>query len=241
MLNKLLYSLIGLALAPFCWVFGCVVWALLSGLKGDHSAWMTPGGWAFVAGFVLEVVLYLTLPRPMRTYVLAHEMSHALWGVVLGARVHGMQIGRDSGRVSLSHTNFLITLAPYFFPFYTVLIIAVYQVAGLFIDLRPYEIFWMGAVGFSWAFHVTFTISTLMTHQSDIEAYGGLFSYVLIVMLNLAGVALWIVGVSSPTMMDCGALTAQYSRETWVWISENMVSAAKIIYSAIKGQDGSFN
>ena len=65
--------------------------------------------------------------------------------------------------------------------------------------------------------------------------FGWLFSYVLIIILNLAGAALWIVGVSSPTLMDCGQLTAQYSLEAWVWIRDNVESAGKFIYSTING------
>ena len=153
-----------------------------------------------MGGFIFWLVLYFVLPRPVRTYVLAHELTHALWGWMMGARVSNLRVAEDKGSVTLSKTNFLITLAPYFFPLYTVLTIVLFGVLGLFYAVEQYHLWWMGMIGFTWGFHFTFTISTLMQHQSDIRACGHLFSYTFIYSLNTIGIGLWSVAVTPATL-----------------------------------------
>ena len=162
--------------------------------------------------------MFLTLPQPIRSYVLAHELSHALWGMAMGARVHNMRLSKDGGSVSLSRTNFLITLAPYFFPLYTVLVIVVYRILVLFWDLEPYELYWLGLVGFTWGFHVTFTLKALSQHQPDIDEHGHVFSYVVILLMNMAGICLWIVGVSHASMGEMGTFIYIHTLEVRDWL-----------------------
>ncbi|MFH0881198.1 MAG: hypothetical protein V2A34_15915, partial [Lentisphaerota bacterium] len=138
---------------------------------------------------------------------------HALWAALMGAKVSALKVSKKGGSVRLSKKNFLITLAPYFFPLYTVLVMAGYFILNLFFDLRLYEPFWLGLVGFTWGFHLTFTVTTLMEHQPDIHENGRLFSYAVIYLLNILGIGLWIVMVASPTLEifvdNLGAATHQ--------------------------------
>ena len=55
-------------------------------------------------------------------------------------------------------------------------------------------------MGFTWGFHLTFTVSTLLQKQTDIHEYGYLFSYTLIYFLNVLGIGLWFVAVTSVTL-----------------------------------------
>lgn len=163
-----------------------------------------PSVWAFGGGFALWIIIFLLLPRPMWTYVLAHELTHALWALLRGASVRNISIKRDTGSVTVSKSDFLITLAPYFFPLYTVVVIAVYYLLSMFVAVEPYELFWLGLVGFTWGFHFSFTITTLLQSQSDIRECGRLFSYAVIYLFNVLGIALWIVMVSTITVGDLG-------------------------------------
>ena len=43
-------------------------------------------------GFVSGLLLLLFLPRPIRTYVLGHELTHALWGLLMGARIGKIKV-----------------------------------------------------------------------------------------------------------------------------------------------------
>jgi len=172
-----------------------------------------PAVLALAGGFLLWLFLYFALPRPVRSYILAHELTHALWASVMGAEVLKLQVGKSAGSVSLSRSNFLITLAPYFFPLYTVMVIAGYYLLSVFFEVEGYATLWLGLVGFSWGFHLTFTITTLLQHQTDIHEYGRLFSYTVICGLNIIGVGIWTVMVSPATLEQLtGFLKVEFTR-----------------------------
>lgn len=205
---KFIKMLIGVGLLPFCWAVSLSVYQLYQHSIETETAqyWEV---WALPVGFILWVLLFFLLPRPIRTYVLGHELTHALWALMMGGRIGKMKVGKSGGHVELSKTNFLITLAPYFFPFYTFIVIALYYLLGFFVDVEPYRLWGLAAVGFTWAFHVTFTISMLAEHQPDIQEHGRLFSYAVIYSANLLIIGLWMVIIGSPKITTFGSLLAQ--------------------------------
>jgi len=206
--------LIGLLLLPACVAItrtlchlGLALWP---GLGGFHAPAV-----GFFIGFVFWLVLYLALPPPARAYVLAHELTHALWGLFLGARVSRLQTSSRGGSVTLTRNNFLITLAPYFFPLYTFLVVLAYAALAHFFDLRAYAPFWLGLMGLTWAFHLTFTAAALRLRQPDIQAQGRIFSWTLIYFVNLCALGGWIVFIARPTL---GQFARQFGRDllgTW--------------------------
>lgn len=221
--------LIGLLLLPFCWAASAAVYQLYQTSVETAAAphWES---WALPIGFVLQIVIFFILPKAMRTYVLGHELTHALWAVMMGGRVGKMKVGKDGGHVELSKTNFVITLAPYFFPFYTFLVIAAYYLAGLAADMEPYRVWWLGAVGFTWSFHVAFTIHMLSERQPDIQEHGRVFSYVVIYTMNVLVMGLWVVLIGEPRFVTFGDLLKVESAiaynfawhhlmVSWAWIT----------------------
>jgi hypothetical protein len=196
---RVLNFFVGLLLMPICVAITLTLGSLVRAAHPASDAFLPPAVMAFGAGFLLWVILYFTLPPPVRTYVLAHELTHALWGSFMGASISKMKISKERGSVTLSKSNFLITLAPYFFPLYTIIVIIIYCVLSLFYDTRTYYLLWLGLVGFTWSFHFTFTISALMQLQTDIKEYGYLFSYTIIYILNVLGIAIWVIAVSDAT------------------------------------------
>ena len=136
-------------------------------------------------GFIGGLLLLFFLPRPIQTYVLGHELTHALWGILMGARIGKIKVSKRGGHVELSKTNFLISLAPYFFPFYTTLVIVIYCLISLFFSVEAYHKLFLSLVGITWAFHLYFTIQMVMTRQPDITQNGHIFSFIIIYNLNL--------------------------------------------------------
>lgn len=214
---RLLRFLIGLALVPCGVAASLSLVSTLNAAQPSSEQSISPSFVAFAGGFACWVVIFVALPQPTRAYVFAHELTHALWAKLFGKKVLGMKVGADSGAVVVSETNFLITLAPYFFPLYTVLAVLLYYGLAPFVDVQPWWLPWLALVGASWSFHVTFTLSTLMARQSDILACGRVFSYAFIYLMNVISVSLWIVLVSE-------ASAAQYASFLWedtirVWTS----------------------
>jgi hypothetical protein len=156
--------------------------------------------------------------------VLAHELTHAVWGMLFGAKVGKMKVGKKGGHVMLSKSNFLIALAPYFFPFYTGLVIALWYAAGFFIDLNAYEAWWLAAVGLTWGFHVTFTVYILSQSQPDVQENGRLFSYVIIYLANLLIVALWMILIGSPTFSNAWKLLGPETLAAYGWTMDALIA-----------------
>lgn len=129
--------------------------------------------------------LFAILPAPVRLYVLAHELTHALWALFFGAHVSRLRVSGSGGSVNVSERNWLIVLAPYFFPFYTALILVAYGVIGVFADLRPYNSLWFVLIGMSLGFHWSFTVFALARGQQDVREYGRFFSFVVIYLINI--------------------------------------------------------
>ncbi len=180
--------------------------------------------WALPSGFVLWVAIYFLLPRPFRTYVLGHELTHALWAMMMGGRVGRIKVGKNGGYVELTKTNFVITLAPYFFPFYAFLVIAAYYLSSIWMEVESYKIWWLGAVGFTWAFHVTFTLNMLSERQPDIQEHGRIFSYAVIYLMNVLVIGIWMVLVGSPELRSFSDLLAResavaYNYALWMGLS----------------------
>lgn len=207
---KVLRFVAGVVLVPFCGAATWTVIRLLASLQPDRIAHLPPSAWALGGGFLFWLTAFFALPRPMRAYILAHELTHALWGALMGARVSRLHVSRASGSVTLSRNNVWITLAPYFFPLYTMLVIAAYHVLAVFFDVEAYAPVWLALIGCTWGFHLTFTLHTLLQRQSDIEACGHVFSYVLIYLLNVMGIALWIVMVTPARLEDLVGLMREH-------------------------------
>jgi hypothetical protein len=182
-LRHLFFACVGLLLLPALAGMIETLFALLVDLQTDPVRGQTL--LTFLAGGALQLLIFLFLPQPFRSYVLAHELSHALAAWLSGARVNQLKVGKEGGSVEVSHTSLLITLAPYLFPFYSLLLLAGTAVAGLFTDVSAWTPFLPFALGFTGSFHLCFTLQALSAGQSDIQPYGPLGAYPLIAFGNL--------------------------------------------------------
>ncbi len=190
---------------PLVWAVSISTFALY---QSSVDATLETGwtAWALPLGFMVWVVIFFLLPKPFRTYVLGHELTHALWALMMGSRVGKIKVGSKGGHVELSKTNFIITLAPYFFPFYTALTIATYYVARIWLDVQGQQLWWLALVGLTWSFHITFTIHMLSQYQPDVQEHGRVFSYTVIYIMNVLVIALLLVLLGESRLLTFGDL-----------------------------------
>ena len=137
------FSVCGLLILPFCVSATWSAISLVASLRPQSFLAVPVAAWAMASGFALWLLIFYALPRPTRTYVLAHELTHALWAYLTGSGVRRMSLSRNSGSVVVTKNNILITLAPYFFPLYTVIVIILYYILSLFWNLGAYEWVWL--------------------------------------------------------------------------------------------------
>jgi hypothetical protein len=171
--------IIAIALLPVCVGAAKALWLVLRAGYGADTVWVP-----LAAGAACWVVVFFLLPKPMWIYVFGHELTHALWTYVFGGKVKRMKITSSGGHVLISKTNFIIALAPYFFPLYAAIVVVLFAIGHLIWNWHSYVVFFYLAVGAAYAFHVTLTFHVLQTRQSDITSQGWLFSAVVIFLGN---------------------------------------------------------
>ena len=184
---KWIKFIIALLLLPVCAGAANALWLVLRAGYGADTVWIP-----LLAGAACWLVIFFLLPKPMWIYVFGHELTHALWTWLFGGQVKKMKVTSSGGHVVISKTNFLITLAPYFFPIYSAIVIGVFALGNLIWNWHGQLVWFHLCVGAAYAFHVTLTLHTLRTQQSDITSQGWLFSAVVIFLGNVCVLLLGI-------------------------------------------------
>ncbi|MFV0337804.1 MAG: hypothetical protein ACK5LK_06125 [Chthoniobacterales bacterium] len=184
---------VGAFLLPVAWVLTQTFFGMLAWVTVTTSFWATPVFWFFALGCILWTVIFFGFPRPMWFYVFGHELTHVLWVWLMGGRVSAFKVNKDGGYILADKINTWIALAPYFFPLYSFIVMAVYVIAAQFTDVTPYQYYFFGAMGFTWAFHFTFTLLMIPKRQPDLEYGGQFFSMIVIYIANLLILSLMLI------------------------------------------------
>jgi len=184
---KWVKMIIAVLLLPVCVGAAQALWMVIQHSGSADTTWVP-----LLGGAASWIVIYLLLPKPMWIYVLGHELTHAVWAWLFGGRVKKIKVTSSGGHVLITKTNFLIALAPYFFPLYAVLVVAVFAIGHLIWNWRQFLAVFDLFLGAAYAFHITLTAHILKTRQSDITEQGYLFSAVVIFLGNISVLLLGI-------------------------------------------------
>ena len=194
---------------------------LLVVLLPDGPTWLglpAPVG-AFVLGALLFAGAFVAVRLPARAYVAVHEATHALFGLLGGARVSRLRVGEEQGSVEVSRPTLLNLLAPYFFPLPCAAVLLLFGLVSLAVPMagRPAGAVAALLAGVAWGFHACYTVNALFQRQTDLEAGGLFFSLVLVALLNL--LFLWAALVAltparlGPSLSRLGGLAA----DSYLW------------------------
>src|SRR5437667_822881 len=115
---KWLKTILALLLLPVCIGAVRALGRVLAQTGQADTIWVALGG-----GAACWLVIFFLLPKPIRLYVFGHELTHALSTWAFGGRVKKFKATPNGGHVVVTKVNFVIALAPYFFPLYVVLIV----------------------------------------------------------------------------------------------------------------------
>jgi len=173
-------TILAILLLPVCYGGGWALWLVLQRSGHADTFWV-----ALLSGAGCWVVIYLLLPKPMWVYVFGHELTHAVWTWLMGGKVTRFKTSSEGGHVVVTKNNFIIALAPYFFPLYALLLILVYVAGRWLWHWETYVVWFHLLLGAAYAFHVTLTWHILKQSQSDITDQGYLFSAVIIFLGNI--------------------------------------------------------
>ncbi len=148
--------------------------------------------WLGIGVYLLFQVIFF---RPMSTYVFGHELTHALAGLLSGAQIKKFKVSRTKGSVTLTKDNVFITLSPYFFPLYSIIIIVIYFSLAWFTDITRIYSWFLFFSGIAIAFHYALTFYAIKIGQEDMRVYGKFFSLIFVCFINIIMVILvlaWI-------------------------------------------------
>lgn len=201
---------IALFLLPVCAIISQTFFTVFRHATVNQQFWAAEEFWFFSLGTVLWLIAFFGLPRPLLVYVFGHELTHALWVLLMGGRVSQFRVGREGGHIVTDQNNFWIALAPYFFPLYSLLAIAAFGGLSLVTDVQPYGRLLYAVIGVTWAFHLTFTCWMIPKSQTDLTDHGTFFSLVVIYLMNLLLLSVMLVAASPQiTFADFGAEIAE--------------------------------
>ena len=125
-----------------------------------------------VYGFFAGSILWLVLGRFLQFFhVLEHELTHLLFGILFLRKPKAISASDQGGCTELYGGNFIITLAPYFFPTLSFLLLIFFP----FLDERFYNYFFI-ALGCFTGYHFISNIQEFKFSQPDIQEAGIIFS-----------------------------------------------------------------
>jgi hypothetical protein len=208
---------VGLLLLPVCAGAALAGWKVVLASGRAETVWVMT-----LAGAACWIAVFLILPKPMWIYVFGHELTHAIWSWLFGGQVKRMKVSSKGGHVVVTKTNFLIALAPYFFPLYAALVVAVFVVGHLIWDWQGLLPWFHLLLGAAYAFHVTLTLYILQSRQTDITEQGYLFSGAIIFLGNLS---LLILGLPLLTAKPNILTALRWWGEGIVWVLRGLREA----------------
>lgn len=187
----------------------------------------------FLIGAGLWLLFFIGVTRPVRSYILAHELSHLLAAWICGIPAGRLRVGASGGSVEVARSSMWIALAPYLIPLYSLLLILAHYLLQLWWDPALWRDWLPLALGLSWAFHFSFTLHALTLDQSDFGPYGKPGSYSIILSVNLFWLclALFVMNPSGPR--EDAELLLHELRSAYVWAGRQLYQLFSHIKNAI--------
>jgi hypothetical protein len=136
-------------------------------------------------GFFVYVLLYCLVPRPRNVFaeLFEHELGHLFLAKLFWKRILRFAVDAEEGKgevVVESGSNSLITLAPYYFPVFTIPLLVAKPI------LYPrFDQAFNFLIGLTLAFHYTALAAEFRPRQDDIRRAGLAFSLGTTVLLNI--------------------------------------------------------
>ena len=165
------------------WSFPASLFLLWNFIITQHYSFqkLPPIAIGFAGYFLLWIFIFRHPKIGSYVSTLEHECTHALFAVLTGHSVKGIRVtAYDGGQLRFKggEGNWLITVAPYFFPTITVILLSV----RLFIDQHSWlEI----GIGVSIAFHIASTYLEIHGAQTDLQRVGKFFAFCFLPTANI--------------------------------------------------------
>lgn len=219
-IKRFLLFLCGLIILPAIAGSARAVYDMVPAAFSSEPPFVAPAPLALIIGYVVWTLIFFFLPPSIKMYIWGHELTHAIWGLLTGSKVGKIKVSERGGYVNLTNPGIFTTLAPYFVPFYMLVVLLLRWIAGLFVDMGPYSLCWLVLIGAAYGFHVTYTIRSLAEHQPDIKEFGHLISYAIILLFNILIFGYGIVAVTDASFSGFHASLADRNHASYARVCE---------------------
>lgn len=177
--NKIIKFFYGVILLPLCYVIFHTLIFVIKNIEFSNYI-VKP----FFIGCGTYLVIHILLYKPIKLYVIGHELAHVISAYLCGANVKNIKVGSSYGRVNVDKVNTFIALSPYFVPFYSLIVIILWGIIKYLFKVNIYVGYFMFFLGLTIMFHFVLTIYALSLGQQDLKISGWLFSVVVIFIVN---------------------------------------------------------
>jgi hypothetical protein len=201
---KIIRNLIAIIFLPAIFVSAWTLGSIFLRFAASSDSRYT----SFWIGILCYALFQAVMYKPMRAYVFGHELTHAIAGILSGAKIKKFKVRKNSGSVVLNKDNIWITLSPYFIPLYAFLVIFIYLLIGYFAPLENFYSLFLFFLGFAISFHIALTIYIVKIGQSDLKVYGNFFSFIFIIAVNVAVFNI-LLAAAFPNEIELGFLISQ--------------------------------
>ncbi len=145
------------------------------------AQWRSPTLQLWSIGFAAGLVTWLALRHRLSFFsIFEHELTHLIFSILMFQRPHSFYASRFRGHVSCDRGNFIDGLAPYYFPTFAFVLIAIYPLVKP--QAHPY---FFPLLGFTTGYHVVTNISEFSPREADVRRYGLVFS---LIFCSFAGI-----------------------------------------------------
>ncbi|MCB4756852.1 MAG: hypothetical protein LHV69_07470 [Elusimicrobia bacterium] len=219
-LRRLFHVVLGLLLLPCVWAAFLVLARMV--YKLGVTEWKFV--WIYAAGALSYLIMERVFHRPMWIYIVGHELTHALSGLLTGARIRSFKASDHQGEVQLSKTNWFIVISPYIIPLYALLLLLIYAVLWHYWPHPALTYGFQFLMGAALTFHLSLTFMAFHARQSDLKVLGFFLSLVLILLGNaliLGVLCVSLFGVTPPIEIYFSSLLKE-TVGAWTWIVKSL-------------------
>ena len=150
-------------------------------LVPDIHLFQQPQVWFWGVGGSMVLFSLIFIRQSSFIAILKHELCHNLFAILTFRKPTGLHVtaGKGGEFHHQGKTNFLMLLAPYFFP----LLSAVMMLVSL-LDIRAHGLFF-GLLGATIGFDLITSLKDIHLKQTDLRKYGLFFSWCFILLAVL--------------------------------------------------------
>lgn len=177
----------------------------------------------FFIGAAAYLLLWLLIFSRRESFwsVFEHEATHAFFAMLFFKKVHAFTANRATGgSVKIEGRNVLITLSPYFFPLFGLMVLLLKPII-----IPPLHPVINGLLGFTLMSHLTGLFQELRVSQPDLHQHGMFFSWIMVVFFNLL-----FAGMILASVADGWSGVAQFCRGGLATTNEMVVGTLRLFY-----------